>query len=257
MPKVKISSIILRVLTLLSILLLTVIGCIALFIFLPSCSYEKTIMVPDVRGKDLLTATNILCKNKLRISKTYKIHSLPKNYVISQYPLPYTKVKVGRRVELKVSLGNAIVNVPNLQHIHITEVKHKLYHLSNHTLHIGHLSYVYSSGVEKDYVITQSPLPGAKVSKGSGVNLLISQGNRPVSFYMPELIGMRLEDATNLIKKIGLRITRIQEETCNDPERWGRVVNQRPLQGYRVTVGDGLTLIVANRTISLPISKKD
>ncbi|MEW6095850.1 MAG: PASTA domain-containing protein [bacterium] len=255
MSETKIGTIILRVLTLLSILLLIAIGCIALFIFIPSSSYKKTVIVPDVREKNLVSATNILCKYKLRVSKTFEIHSLPKNYVISQYPSPGTTVKIGRRVELKVSSGKARVIVPNLQNIHIAEAKHTLHRLSNHTLHMGRLAYIYSS-VEKDYVIAQSPLPKAKVPEDSEVNLLISQGNRPVSFYMPELIGMKLEEATNIIKKIGLRINSIQEEICDEPEP-GTIINQKPLRGYRVTAGDGLTLIVANNMIDSPIFKED
>ncbi len=252
MEKKKFDSIILRILTLLSILLLIVIGGIALFIFLPSSSsYKKTVIVPDVREKKLVSAINILCKDKLRVSKTYEINPLPKNYIISQYPSPGTKVKVGRRIELKVSSGKSVIRVPNLQNIHITEAKHNL----NHTLHIGQLSYVYSE-VEKDYVITQSPLPKTKVPEDSEVNLLVSQGNRPVSFYMPELIGMNFEDAANLIKKIELKIIRIQEEICEVPER-GTIINQKPLRGYRVSAGEGLTLIVANNITGSPIFKGD
>lgn len=242
MEKKKFGSIILRILTILSILLLTVIGGIALFIFLPSSSsYKKTVIVPDVREKELVTAVNILCKDKLRVSKTYKIHPLPKNYVISQYPLPGTEVKEGRRIELKVSSGKVTVRVPEITNIHIAEAKYNL----KSTLRIGQLSYAYSE-VEKDYVIAQSPLPNTKVPEDSKVNLLISKGNKPISFYMPELIGMKLEEATKLIKEIGLRITCIEEEICDEYER-GTIINQKPFFGYRVTVGDGLTLIVANR----------
>jgi serine/threonine-protein kinase len=237
--------------SLLAILLLIIVGGVVIFIFLPSSSYEKIVIVPDVTGKDLVSAINILCKDKLRVSKTYEVHPLPKNYVISQYPPPGTKVKVGRRIELKISSGKPVIKVPDLQNMHIAAAKHKLHQLSNHTLHIGRLSYVYSS-IEKDYVIAQSPLPKTKVAEDSKVNLLISQGNRPVSFYMPELIGMKLEDATKLIKKIGLRISRIQEEICDGFER-GTIINQKPLRGYRVRVGDCLTLIVANNKGGFPI----
>lgn len=253
MPKErKVESIILQVLTPLSILLLTVIVCIGLFIFLPSSSHhKKTVRVPDVREKNLVSAINILYKHKLRVSKVYETHHLPKNYVISQYPLPGTEVKIGRRIELKVSSGKyAVVRVPNLQNLHITEAK---YQLSNSTLHIGRLSYTYSS-IEKDHVITQTPLYNTKVPKDSKVNLLISKGERPVTFYMPDLVGMKFEKATQIIKDMGLRITRIEEKVCDEYER-GVIISQKPLRGYRVSAGEGVSLIVTNNTDDTSIFK--
>ena len=247
MQKKHIGSIILKVLTLLSVLLLIGVVGVVLNIFLPSSSQEKIVIVPDVTSKNVVGAVNILCKYKLRVKKEYEEHFLPKNCVISQYPLPGTKVKAGRRIELKISSGKSVVRVPDLQNINIIEAKHKLDSLSKlrlASLQLGALSYTYS-GMEKDCIIAQSPLPKTKVAEDSKVNLLISQGNKPVSFYMPELIGMKLEEAINLTKKIGLKITRIQEDIGAQYEQ-GIVVNHSQHQGYRVTAGDGLTLIVAN-----------
>lgn len=256
MAKGKIGSIIFRVSTILSVLLLIGIGCILLFIFLPSSANEKTVILPDVTNKDLISAVNILYQEKLKVNKIYEEHTLPKNYIISQNPLPGTKVKAGRRIELKVSSGKGnIVKVPNIENISVIEAKHKLRQLSNQALHIGRLSYVYSS-IEKDYVVAQNPLPNVKIPEDSEVNLLISKGNRPISFYMPELTGMKLEEASEIIKKIGLRITRVEEEICDAPER-GTILEQKPLRGYRVSAGDGLTLLVANNTSSSSLFEKN
>ncbi len=254
MPKKHIGSIILRVLTLLSILILIVVGGVVLNIFLPSSAQEKTVLVPDVTEKNVVGAVNILCKHKLRVKKEYETHSLPENCVISQYPLTGTKVKIGRRIELKISSGKSVVRVPDLQNINIVEARHKLDSLSK--LQMGELSYTYSE-IEKDCIIAQSPLPKTKVAEDSKVNLLISQGNKPISFYMPELVGMKLEEAINLTKKIGLKITRIQEvaslaeaaSLSAQKYEQGIIVNHKPHQGYRVTAGDGLTLIVTNKKL--------
>jgi len=252
MPKTKMGSLILRVLTILSTLLLIVVGSILIFIFSPSFSQEKTIIVPNVVGKNLINAQNMLYKERLRVSKTYVIHPLPKNYIIAQNPSAGTKVKTGRRIELKISSGKGnVVKVPDIQNIHLTKAKDNLSRLSHNTLRIGRLSYTYSSR-EKDYVLAQSPLPNVKIPQESEVNLLISKGKRPISFYMPELTGMKFEEAITLIKKIGLKITRVQEEICDMTER-GTILDQKPKRGYRVTVGDGLTLIVANRANSSSI----
>lgn len=243
MQKKHIGSIILRVLTLLSILLVIGVGGIVLNIFLPSSSQEKTVLVPDVTEMNIVSAVNTLCKYRLRVKKEYEEHSLPDNCVISQEPLAGTKVKPGRRIELKISSGKAVVRVPDLQNINIIEAKHKLDSLSK--LQLGELSYTYSE-IEKDCIIAQSPLPKTKVAEDSNVNLLISQGNKPISFYMPELIGMSLEEAINLTKKIGLKINRIQDE-IGDKYEQGTIISHKPHQGYRVTAGDGLTLIVGKK----------
>jgi len=252
MSKTKIGSVILRVLTILATLLLIVVGSILIFIFLPSFSQTQTIIVPNVVGKNLITAQNMLYKEKLRVSKSYVIHTCPKNYIIAQNPLPGTKVKPGRTIELKISSGKGdVVSMPDIQNMHLTKAKHKLARLSYNTLQIGRLSYIYSS-LEKDYVVAQSPLPRVKILQNSEVNLLISKGKRPISFYMPELIGMKLDEAIKLIKKIGLKITRVQEEICDGYER-GTILDQKPKRGYRVTEGDGLTLIIANKTTNSPL----
>ena len=85
-----------------------------------------------------------------------------------------------------------------------------------------------------------SPKPGEKVEKGSPVDVLMSLGMRPVSYRMPELRGMRVRDARQLLEEIGLDVhVREVPGTTGD-----EIVSQVPFPGNYVETGDTAEVIV-------------
>jgi hypothetical protein len=68
------------------------------------------------------------------------------------------------------------------------------------------------------------------------MDLLVSQGSRPVTYQMPYLQGLALEDAILILEKVHLGLGQITAVKRNELPM-DVVVEQSPLAGYQVTAG--------------------
>lgn len=204
-------------------------------------------MVPCVIGKDFETASRILEGHNLRSKKILRLSKERKGYIFNQNPLPGMKVKPRRKIEVFVSLGEAMVVVPNLVGLTLSEARKVLSKtvdpLGEGGLRVGCLAYVHSNKVREGQVLAQSPLAMTSVVRGSSISLLISQGSWPDSFEMPNLVGMGFKDALERIEWYGLSLNGIKEIYNKGKE--DLVVDQRPKGGYHVKKGDLVDLVIS------------
>lgn len=153
-----------------------------------------------------------------------------------------------REVEVFVSRGVASVVVPELIGLTLSEARSTLSHrvdpLGEGGLRVGYLAYAHSTEVKEGHVLAQSPLAKTSVHRGTPVSLLISQGSWPKSFQMPNLVGMRVEDALQRVEGYGLVIKEVKE-TYKTGELEDVVIDQRPSQGYQVMKGDPVNLVIS------------
>lgn len=210
---------------------------------------EGGVKVPNVIGKDFGTAFDILVSSNLRVKMTPRFsHEVPPGYVLDQRPSPGSRVKLGRQVELFISQGRTKVVVPDLKGLTVLDAKDAISHFQDPLgmggLRLGHIAYVHSNEVKEGIVLAQSPLAMSKVNRGTPVNLLVSLGPWPSSFEMPNLTGMKLEEALEKALDLGLVINRI-EEVADSKVPVDVVINQAPPEGYLVKKGDLIDLTVS------------
>ena len=120
------------------------------------------------------------------------------------------------------------------------------------------MTYAYSDTVEKGRVISQGPAAGGQKTKGTKVDLVISQGKSPnsgpanndaagASVTVPDIIGMPLEDARTLLQGMGLNVQRGDDITNIDATP-GTVQGVSPSVGTSVKTGETVTIrIMATR----------
>jgi beta-lactam-binding protein with PASTA domain/Ca2+-binding RTX toxin-like protein len=124
------------------------------------------------------TALNALDEAGLRAGVITRVASLtvPAGIVISQALADGTAVDVGTAVNLTISTGPPPVNVPNVvgsaQAAATTT-------LTNAGLVVGTVTFQASTTIAAGSVISTSPTSGTSVTRGSAVNLVISQGTAP------------------------------------------------------------------------------
>lgn len=209
-------------------------------IFFPSA---KEVIVPDLKGKDLIEAEQILKENSLKMNVIGKEYSdeYPENKVISQAPLPGAKRKQGRVVNLVVSLGPEKVIVPDLTNKKLKEAKIELEKLN---LKIGKEEYQPSEEIPEGVIIAQEPLPNTQVFKNTTVNLVISSGKEIAKVEVPDLKGMTLEEVRQMLPTINLKIGVIKKVFKSDvPE--GIIISQHPIAGTTVDQDTPVNLIVS------------
>ena len=208
---------------------------------------EDTVIVPDFIGKDVVYVLEYLTGLGLNTKVKGSEYSLnvPKNHVIFQQPEPGAEIKKGRDVRIIISKGAKTILMPNLSGLSSLQAR---IIFEENDLCQGEQSHTYSPSIENDNIISQSPLPGTRVQRGDCVNILVSSGQRPMAYKMPELAGLSIEDAVFLIEKFDLPLGEIKSVFYENKPR-NTVVSQDPLAGYRVAEGVRVSLVI-NRKAS-------
>lgn len=138
-------------------------------------SSEINTVVPGIIGLEEEDAIARITKNSLGYEIIEVIDdNTAKGYVVSSSPKPGTEVFVDSTVTVYVSTGTTIdqIEVPYLVDCTMSEAQNKLNQLG---LALGGSEYE-ENDAKKDTIISQSPLWGAKVSKGTKVSIVLSSG---------------------------------------------------------------------------------
>ena len=101
----------------------------------------------------------------------------------------------------------------------------------------------YSDTVEKDYVISQSPVAGTQVAEGDTVSIVLSKGQKQGE--VPRLVGLTLSDAENILTQNNLNLGNIKYE-YSDTYKEGIVLSQSPNSGStNISKGDDVDVVVS------------
>lgn len=117
-------------------------------------------------------------------------------------------VQPGSVVKLTVSSGTSGKLVPETMGLSYAEALHKL---ETEGFKVNKVE-VYSSEIQKDYVISQNPESGTSAPAGSVITLRVSLGEEDTKVRVPQLIGYSEMDATVLLTEAGLAVGTVTEE---------------------------------------------
>ena len=165
---------------------------------------------------------------------------VPENRIVRQRPAAERVVKGGRAVAVVLSRGPERHPAPDVRGLSLEDARILLGEAGlkekiTARLHDGPLRRVVAIGAD----------PGSRLARGAVLELIVSSGPRPVRLRMPRLEGLTVDQAFSALDRVGLRASRVEEVSLEDPSRRGKVVSQEPLPGFPVTRGDGVTLSVA------------
>ena len=202
----------------------------------------EDIAVPDIVGQSVLEAQKTLLDNDLTIEVEDNIYTdtMERGLIISQSPSAGTKVKAGRNVTVIVSLGPSLIEVPDLSGMTEREAKVTL---ESYGLTIGKTSTGYSDEYKKDEIIFQSPKAATKVEEETTVDLIISLGSQPEAITAPNVVGVDLAQARQIILANGLLEGEITYVTSN--EYYENVVVSQSISGQTLQ-GSTIDLTVSS-----------
>jgi len=203
---------------------------------------EDTVIVPDLEGKDVVYALELLTELELntKVKGSEYTADIPKNHVVFQEPQPGSEIKKGRDVKIILSRGPRTVSLPNLIALSLQQAS---IILEENDICQDKLSRSYHTEVEKDSIIAQVPAAGTVIARGACMDLLVSKGPQPVAFKMPDLTGLTLEDALQSIETVNLIIGELNSAYQKTRPR-NIIVEQEPVSGQRVIVGSTVSLLI-------------
>lgn len=140
---------------------------------------ESKVEVPDVRGYSQKSATKILSDQGFKVSVSTKFSSTVKEGdVISQSPGGGNRISRGAKVTITVSKGEDKVTVPEVVFKTVDDAREEL---SREGLKLIVSSQKYDNTVPEGCIISQSPKAGKKVTKGTGIGVVVSLGKQPTT----------------------------------------------------------------------------
>src|ERR1700681_2736697 len=153
----------------------------------------REVVIPDLVGKVAGEAQQMLQLRGVGMKVEGRIYSaLSVATVVRQSPPPNMSVKRGQFAHVVLSLGPQKQTIPQLEQKSLRAARIELLQSA---MQVGEVSSLYLSGWPVDTVIEQSPAAGTTDVTSPHVDLLVSLGNRPPAFLMPELTGLPLNEA--------------------------------------------------------------
>jgi beta-lactam-binding protein with PASTA domain len=140
---------------------------------------------------------------QMSIERQYYSPQIPEGRIMSQLPLPETKVRRGWQLRVAQSLGPTRVAVPDVtgQSEHAAELN-----IRRRGLDIASMAEVETAGVPADQVVGQNPTANAAQLVAPKINLLLSTGAEAQSYVMPSFAGQPLGNVSRTLQDAGFRL---------------------------------------------------
>jgi len=202
---------------------------------------QQMVTVPNVVGMEQSAAESAITAASLTVGNITEQYSdtVPAGHVISQDPIAGTSVPINSSVNLVVSLGQQMVEVPNV--VGMTQADAQAA-IGTAQLVVGTVTEEYSDTVPGGNVISQDPAAGTSVPIGSAVNLVVSlgqQGEASIETILSTSI-ITEEDDEGSVKV-----------TCLVKDGSGNIIEPPPAVTITTTASDAN---IADNTISFPTS---
>jgi len=165
--------------------------------------------------------------------------------VLATRPAAGERLREGERLVLVVSLGPALVDVPDyLIGMTQEEAEAALEAVGLQADFVPQPSRSFDEGVVTGYVDEDVP---DQLPRGSTVSLYVSSGDE---VEVPDLEGLPYADAVTRLEDLGLEV-RLESEQDDDLEP-GHVVRTEPEAGEEVELGDRVTVVVSVDVVEVP-----
>ncbi|TAL26482.1 MAG: PASTA domain-containing protein [Nitrospirae bacterium] len=202
-------------------------GLIFAYLTFKLMSFSRTVDVPDLSGKSLVEANELLSKKSLNLKIEGEDYdsSVSAGNILRQDAPAGSRVKEQRGIGVILSKGPRVHTIPYV----VGEPFDKAESLFlRNGLKISRVIRVHSGTVERDKVISQKPGPDEKIVEQ--VTLLVSAGPYEAIYYCPDFQGKTLEESQQLAEKLGLKL--------NITGSGEKIKSQKPKAGSQIRAGD-------------------
>jgi beta-lactam-binding protein with PASTA domain len=152
---------------------------------------------------------------QISIERQYYSPQIPEGRIMSQLPLPGTKVRRGWQVRVAQSLGKMRVTIPDVtgQSEHAAELN-----IRRRGLDVDSTALVQESGIPADQVLAQSPTAKETQVAAPKISFLVSAAPEPPAFVMPSFVGQPLGSASRSLQDAGFRLGNVNVVVPANPD---------------------------------------
>jgi len=223
--------------------------------------HGQEVAVPAVVGQTPAEAERAVAGLGLQIEieRQYYSPQIPEGRIMSQLPLPGTKVRRGWQLRVAQSLGPTRVAIPEVvgQSEHAAELN-----IRRRGLDVASLAQMQAVGVAADVVLAQSPPANATQVVAPKISLLLAAPAEPQAFVMPSFVGQPLGSVSRTLQDAGFKLGNVSVapavvDPANQsstpivavpppaqPTPASLIVSQVPAAGQKVVAGSAVSVEV-------------
>jgi len=186
-------------------LILVIVAMVSALTAMRFAIHGQEVAVPTLVGLAPAEAERAVAGLGLQISieRQYYSPQIPEGRIMSQLPMPGTKVRRGWQVRVAQSLGPTRVAIPDVtgQSEHAAELN-----IRRRGLDVASMAEVESPGIPADQVLAQSPSANATQVLAPKISLLVTVAAAPPAFVMPSFVGQPLGTVSRTLQDEGFRL---------------------------------------------------
>jgi eukaryotic-like serine/threonine-protein kinase len=140
---------------------------------------------------------------QLEVERQYYSPQIPEGRIMTQVPLPGTKVRRGWLVRVAQSLGPQRVAIPD-----VTKESDRAaeWNLRRRGLDLASTAEIQLPGTSTDQVLAQSPPANASQVAAPKTSLLVAIAANPPAYVMPSFVGQPLGNASRTLQDAGFKL---------------------------------------------------
>ena len=216
--------------------------------------HGQEVAVPALVGMTPTEAEKVISNLGLQMSieRQYYSPQIPEGRIMSQLPLPGTKVRRGWQLRVAQSLGPIRVAIPDVtgQSEHAAELN-----IRRRGLDMASMAAMEAPGIPADQVLAQNPTANTTQLVAPKISLLVSGGADPQAFVMPSFVGQPLGTVSRTLQDAGFRLGNVMVASITEapmdqvagqgaapvapsqPSPASIIVTQAPAAGQKVVAG--------------------
>jgi beta-lactam-binding protein with PASTA domain len=167
--------------------------------------HGQEVAVPPLVGLSPAEAERSVSGLGLQVSieRQYYSPQIPEGRIMSQLPLPGTKVRHGWQVRVAQSLGKTRVTIPDVtgQSEHAAELN-----IRRRGLDVDSMAEVQAPGIPENQVLAQSPTANEAQVTAPKISLLVTAATEQQAFVMPSFVGQPLGSASRSLQDEGFKL---------------------------------------------------
>jgi beta-lactam-binding protein with PASTA domain len=186
-------------------LVLVIVAMISALTAMRFAIHGREVAVPPLVGLSPVEAERAVAGLGLQVSieRQYYSPQIPEGRIMSQLPLPGTKVRRGWQVRVAQSLGPTRVTIPDVtgESEHAAELN-----IRRRGLDVASMAQVQALDIPADQVLAQSPTANAAQVAAPKISLLVTTTAEPQAFVMPSFVGQALGSVSRSLQDAGFKL---------------------------------------------------
>lgn len=226
------------------------------YVYLPNATnHGDEIAVPDLKGKSITQIDSVLSPLLLRYEvgdSSYSADYLPLT-VLNQFPKPGHRVKENRKIIVTINRSSTpTLPIPDLVDRSWDDAEEILKSIELKRGKKLLKRYPFKNLVLEMRMNGKVLTPGARVSKGSVIDLVVGDGAGPRDFVINNFVGLPYQNVLLRLGNLSLHIGTVQiPEGVDTTGIVSYVLKQLPAAGDSVSIGDPIDLWIGPKGYEL------